>query len=158
MGNLTKLNDERVDRFIKWAQAAARYVLWKEGQTQPTIIEVNHLGWRFMKEVIRGDDQHRYDSDYDAAAAEHYLYIRFLAGHTGDPACHTAPALYGVKKLLDQLLGRLQKGRAQSGHPVLPSNPYVVAWGQLGVVDGLTDFKQVTQGGPYRLGNAVGTL
>jgi len=56
------------------------------------------------------------------------------------------------------MLGRRQKGQAQGGHPVLPSNPYIVAWGQRGVVDGLADYKAASKGATYKLGSAVEVL
>ena len=158
MGNFKKIDDERVNQFIQWSQASAKYFLWKEGNTSPTVVEINRLSWQLLKTVIRGDPAHQYDHDFDAAAAEHYMYIRFLAGATGDPTCHTAPALYGLKKVVDQLFGRLQAGQAQGGHPVLPSNPYIVAWGQQGVLDGLADYKAENKGATYKIGTAVGVL
>lgn len=158
MGNLTKLDEVRVQEFIRWSQASAKYILWQDGDKTPSLVKVNYVAWRLLKEVVRGDVNHRYDNDFDAAAAEHYTYIRFLAGNSGDPTCHTAPALYALKKVFDQLLGRLQSGQAQGGHPVLPSNPYVVAWGQNGVVDGLVDYKSVSNGADYKIGAAVGAL
>lgn len=158
MGNLTKINDIRVKKFIDWSINSAKYVLWKNGSTSPSVVEINYFGWQILKIVIRGDDAHRYDYDYDAAAAEHYMYIRFLAGRTGDPTCHTAPALYAAKKVFDQALGRLQKGQAQDGHPVLPANPYIVAWGQIGVVDGLKDYQANSNGAGYKVGAAVESL
>jgi hypothetical protein len=158
MENLRKLNDARVAQFIAWSQDTARYVLWQDGTTAPSIVEINYVGWQLLKTTIRGDEGHRYDHDFDAAAAEHYMYIRFLAGRTGDPSCHTAPALYAVKKLFDQVFGRLQSGQAHVGHPVLPANPYIVTWGQSGVVDGLKDYKSVSHGAEYKLGSAIESL
>lgn len=158
MGNLTKLDESRVQEYIRWSQASAKYILWQDGDTAPSIVKVNYVAWRLLKETVRGEASHRYDYDFDAAAAEHYTYIRFLAGNSGDPACHAAPALYGLKKVLDQLLGRLQSSQAQNGHPVLPSNPYIVAWGQKGVVDGLADYKSESNSADYRIGAAVGAL
>lgn len=158
MGNLKKLNDNRVKQFIDWSTASAKYVLWQNRSVSPTVIEINYLAWQILKTAIRGDHAHRYDDDYDAAAAEHYMYIRFLAGKTGDPTCHTAPVLYAAKKLFDQVLGRLQTGQAQGGHPVLPANPYIVAWGQSGVVDGLADYKATSIGAGYKVGAAVESL
>jgi len=93
MGNLTKVDDERVTKFIEWSTTAAKTFLWKDGNTSPTVIEINRVAWQLLKTSIRGDAGHRYDNDYDAAAAEHYIYIRFMAGTTGDPACHSAPTL-----------------------------------------------------------------
>jgi hypothetical protein len=158
MGNFTKLDDKRVNQFIKWSQDAARYVLQQGGNPSPSIVDRNYIGWRLLKETVRGNSSHQYDNDYDAAAAEHYMYIRFLAGKTGDPACHAAPTLYAAKKILDQVLGRLQSGQAQGGHPVLPSNPYIVDWGQRGVRDGLVDYKAVSNGAQYKVGSGVGVL
>ena len=158
MGNLTKLDDERVNRFIEWSTSEAKRILAQQGNTSPSTVDINYVGWQLLKTEIRGDTAHKYDDDYDAAAAEHYMYIRFLAGHTGDQACHTAPTLYAAKKVFDQAVGRLQSGQAQGGHPVLPANPYIVAWGQRGVVAGLADYKTVSKGADYKLGNAVGAL
>ncbi|WUR11042.1 hypothetical protein E7V67_015075 [[Empedobacter] haloabium] len=158
MGNFTKLDESRVQEFIRWSQASAKYLLWQDGDTTPPTVKVNRVAWQLLKTTIRGDSAHRYDNDYDAAAAEHYMYIRFLAGQTGDPTCHAAPTLYGLKKAIDQLLGRLQAGQAQGGHPVLPSNPYIVAWGQKGVVDGLADYKSLSKGADYQIGGAVRAL
>jgi hypothetical protein len=164
MGNFTKVNDQRVRDFILWSQTKARDALWQNGQTAPSVIDVNFWAWRLLKEGVRGgrllkaEEAHQYDYDYDAAAAEHYMYIRFLAGKTGDPACSAAPTLYAAKKLLDQALGRLQSGQAQGGHPVLPSNPYIVAWGQRGVSDGLADYKKLSPASNFNLGGALGTL
>lgn len=110
MGNLTKLDEMRVQDFIRWSQASAKYLLWQDGDTTPSTVKVNRVAWQLLRTTIRGDAAHCYDNDYDAAAAEHYIYIRFLAGQTGDPTCHAAPTLYGLKKAVDQLLGRLQAG------------------------------------------------
>lgn len=159
MGNLTKVNDERVRALIDGSRDYVKLNLWvKQGNASPSAEEVNFLAWRYLKDDLRGDPQHRYDYDFDVAAAEHYMYIRFLASQSGDPACHTAPVMYAAKKLIDQMLGRLQAGRAQDGHPVLPSNPYVVAWGQRGVIDGLKDYKDANHGAAYKLGSAVESL
>ncbi|WEF34241.1 hypothetical protein [Pseudoduganella chitinolytica] len=158
MGNLTKLDDTRVQEFIRWSQASAKYLLWQDGDSAPSVVKVNRVAWGFLMETIRGDTRHRYDYDFDAAAAEHYMYIRFLAGNSGDPTCHTAPTLYALKKVFYQLLGRLQEDQAQGGHPVLPSNPYIVAWGQKGVMDGLADYKSLSKGADYQVGAAMGAL
>jgi hypothetical protein len=55
------------------------------------------------------------------AAAEHYMYARFLAGISGDPLVKTAPTLYGLKKRLYFALG-LQERMATTHNPVLPPN------------------------------------
>ncbi|RUL78903.1 hypothetical protein [Dyella choica] len=159
MGNLSKVNDQRVKVLIDGSQDYVKVNLWvKNGEMSPSAERVNFLAWHYLKDDLRGDPLHRYDDDYDVAAAEHYMYIRFLASRSGDPACITAPVMYAAKKLIDQMLGRLQAGQAQGGHPVLPSNPYVVAWGQRGVLDGLKDYKEANPGAPYKLGSAVESL
>jgi hypothetical protein len=35
--------------------------------------------------------------DINLAAAEHYMFARFLAGRTGDPLVRFAPTLYGIR-------------------------------------------------------------
>jgi hypothetical protein len=158
MGNFNKLDDTRVQAFIDWSQAMAKYLFHRSGTGAPSIVDINHLAWQLLKVSIRGDESHRYDDDYDAAAAEHYMYIRFLASLSGDPACYAAPTIYAAAKILDQVRGKLQRGQVQGGHPVLPANPYIVAWGHSGVIDGLADYKTASGGAPYKLGNAIESL
>lgn len=158
MGNFKKLDEARVHAFIDWSRSSAEYHLHRSGTATPSVVEVSYWAWQLLKVQVRGDAAHRYDDDYDAAAAEHYMYIRFLASQSGDPASYAAPTIYAAKKVLDQLLGRLQKGQAQGGHPVLPANPYIVGWGHDGVIDGLTDYKSANPGAAYKLGNAVESL
>ncbi|KVC78238.1 hypothetical protein [Burkholderia ubonensis] len=43
--------------------------------------------------------------DINLAAAEHYMYARFLAGATGDPLVKATPVLYGAKKRVYFALG-----------------------------------------------------
>jgi hypothetical protein len=39
----------------------------------------------------------------DLAAAEHYMYARYLAGASGDPTVKLAPTLYGLKSACTSL-------------------------------------------------------
>lgn len=158
MGNFSKVDDSRVQAFIDWSRAMATYLFHRSGVGAPSIVDVNHAAWQLLKVKIRGHKSHQYDDDYDAAAAEHYMYIRFLASHSGDPACYAAPTVYAAAKVLDQIRGRLQQGRAQGGHPVLPANPFIVAWGHNGVRDGLVDYKSASGGAPYKIGQAIESL
>ena len=158
MDNFKKLDEKRIKEFIRIAQSEAKVELKKTGNTNPSIVEINHKSWQILKVNVRGDEQHLFDNDFDAAAAEHYMYIRFLAGQTGDPACYSAPIIYAAKKIWDQVFGNLQSGQAQGGHPVLPSNPYIVAWGHKGVIHGLADYKIISNGANYELGSAIETL
>jgi hypothetical protein len=138
--------------FNTFAQARAAL-----GPDAPAV-DVCKEAWLFLKYKLRGDPWHRFDQDYKVAAAEHYMYIRFLPGKTGDPYCYVGPVLYSAKKLYDQLTGNLQKGQAQPGHPILPAHPAVVAWGMRGVKDGLWDFKKANRGADYKYGAAVEDL
>lgn len=159
MGNFKSLNAKRVEQFIAWSRGKAPTWLKDHGFSGvPDSVHISYAAWQLLKTEVRGDEQNRYDNDYDAAAAEHYMYIRYLASATGDPYCHTAPTVYAAKKVIDQLLGRLQSGQAQSGHPVLPSNPFVLAWGQRGVSDGLNDYKRLNANAPYQFGKAIEPL
>lgn len=152
-------NKERVERFIEWSVTYAAADLRSRGFQHPySPIDVNYIAWQLLKVRIRGDELHRYDYDLDAAAAERYMYIRYVAGLTGDPVCYAAPVLYAATKIFSQMTGDLQKGQSQDGHPVLPANPDVVAWGHRGVADGLKDFKKITSGANYRPGSAVEAL
>jgi hypothetical protein len=91
------------------------------------------------------------------AAAEHYMYARFLAGLTGDPTVRLAPTLYGLKKRLYFALG-IQDKMATTGNPVLPPNSAVEHWGKVGATDGLTDYTRATKSPANRYGSAVATL
>ena len=124
----------------------------------PDLVQLAFGAWQLMFSKVRRDPEHKYDQDFDAAAAEHYSYIRYLAGSTGDPYCHLAPTMYAAKKVIDQLRGKLQDGRTEKTHPVLPANPFVVAWGQRGVSDGLDDFKKLNPDVGYKFGAAIEPL
>ena len=91
------------------------------------------------------------------AAAEHYMYARFLAGASGDPAVKIAPTLYGLKKKLYFALG-IQDKMATTQNPVLPPNDAVEKWGARGAADGLADYTNATGLPATRYGNAVAAL
>lgn len=142
MSNLRIVKEKRVNEFKAWSRNAAPQWLKEYGvKGAPDLVQLAFGAWQLMISKVRRDPEHKYDQDFDAAAAEHYSYIRYLAGSTGDPYCHLAPTMYAAKKVIDQLRGKLQDGRTEKTHPVLPANPFIVAWGQRGVSDGLDDFK-----------------
>lgn len=91
------------------------------------------------------------------AAAEHYMYARFLAGTSGDPSVKAAPTLYGLKKRLYFALG-IQEKMATTHNPVLPPNNDVERWGTKGAVDGLADYTSTTGRSATNYGNAVSAL
>jgi hypothetical protein len=80
-------------------------------------------------------------SDENLAAAEHYMYARFLTGVTGDPLVRAAPTVYEIKKWIYFKLGKEKSMRTDPNHPVLPPSMSSVAWGNQGVIDGRKDYR-----------------
>ncbi|KVZ09355.1 hypothetical protein [Burkholderia ubonensis] len=96
--------------------------------------------------------------DINLAAAEHYMYARFLAGATGDPLVKATPVLYGAKKRVYFALG-IQDRMATTPNPVLAPNTSVERWGLKGAKEGLRDYSAVNNGQPAnRFGASLGTL
>ncbi|KVH69449.1 hypothetical protein WJ41_20620 [Burkholderia ubonensis] len=96
--------------------------------------------------------------DINLAAAEHYMYARFLAGATGDPLVKATPVLYGAKKRVYFALG-IQDRMATTSNPVLAPNTSVERWGLKGAKDGLRDYSDVNDGQPAnRFGASLGSL
>jgi hypothetical protein len=93
----------------------------------------------------------------DLAAAEHYMYVRFLAGRTGDPLVTLAPTGYGIKKRVFFLFG-IQDRMATTAHPVLPPNDDVEKWGKRGAEAGMQDFELVNPGKERNYGGALKAL
>ena len=91
------------------------------------------------------------------AAAEHYMYARFLAGVSGDPLVKVAPTAYGLKKRIYFALG-IQERMATTLNPVLPPNDAVERWGTTGATDGLVDYVNATGQSANNYGNAVSAL
>jgi hypothetical protein len=91
------------------------------------------------------------------AAAEHYMYARFLAGTSGDPSIKMAPTLYGLKKRLYFALG-IQEKMATTQNPVLPPNNDVERWGTNGATAGLVDYTKTNGRPASNYGNAVSVL
>jgi hypothetical protein len=78
--------------------------------------------------------------DLELAAAEHYMFARFMVC-TGTVSAMQMRALvigYDIKKWIDRARGN-PNAAATTGNPVSPPNKHVVRWGLKGVVDGQTD-------------------
>jgi hypothetical protein len=78
--------------------------------------------------------------DMDLAAAEHYLFARFMVC-TGTVSAMQMRAFvvgYDIKKWIDRVRGN-SNAAATTGNPVSPPDRGVVRWGLQGVVDGQTD-------------------
>ena len=93
--------------------------------------ERTRLAFRSLQERRQGPEP----LDINLAAAEHYLFARFLAGRTGDPLVRFAPTLYGIKKRAYFALGIGQRMVAATGIRILSTvdfrtnryNLYIVA-------------------------------
>lgn len=79
-------------------------------------------------------------TNVNLAAAEHYLYARFLASVTGDSAAAALPLGYYLKKKIYFLLGKEASLRTDPSFPSLAPQFGTVVWGQKGVNDGLGDY------------------
>ena len=101
--------------------------------------------------------QKREPLDIDLAAAEHYMFARYLAGVTGDPFVKMGPTLYGLKKRFYFALG-IQQRMAVTANPVLPPSPAVERWGLTGATEGLDDFVAVNGKPADNYGKAVTVL
>lgn len=120
-----------------------------------TIVEKVYNAWQAMK-ARRRDGAH--GTDVDLAAAEHYMYNRFLTGITGDPLTHLYPTGYFLKKALFFALGKEKDMRTDPNHPVLPPSLSSVAWGNQGADDGMEDFKGMNPATGAKVGASLETV
>jgi len=97
-------------------------------------------------------------TDVNLAAAEHYMYARYLAGKTGDPMVLAAPTIYALKKTLYFALGKEKAMRTSPNNPVLPPSIESVVWGTLGVEQGLKDFRGENPSVGLKAGAAIRSL
>ena len=143
----TVVNDSNVTGIINQALSAQGN---KPGET------IVHRTSRAFRQ-LQSRRRHLEPLNIDLAAAEHYMYARFLAGMTGDPAVRMAPTLYDLKKRLYFFLG-IEERMATTHHPVLPPNQAVERWGIQGVEEGLRDY-EATHGMPAKnYGKALSAL
>ena len=80
----------------------------------------------------------------DIVAAENYLFIRFVAGQTGDTGYKPFSQLYYLAKLAGSKAGFLQKFRSNPTNPVSDPDPAVRDWGDRGYRDGIADYEKRT--------------
>ena len=141
------VNDARVKSIITTAMAQQSP---KAGETV-----VNSVSRAFR--VLQNRRRTVEPLSIDLAAAEHYMYARFLAGISGDPVVKAAASLYGLKKRAYFALG-IQDRMATTKMPVLPPSKDVERWGLQGANDGLEDYKASTGKPPTNFGNALSAL
>ncbi|MEW8143457.1 MAG: hypothetical protein AB2754_20010 [Candidatus Thiodiazotropha endolucinida] len=93
----------------------------------------------------------------ELAAAEHYMYARFLAGVTGDPLVEYAPTAYHIKKKIFMLL-RIQERMQTTKLPMMPPREKLLQWGNRGAKDGLKDWEARNPGKQKNRGAALKVL
>ena len=141
---MPKVNETVVKRIIMDA-------LTKE--TGATINEKVYKAFRSLQARRRSKEW----VNVELAAAEHYMYARFLAGATGDPMVHLAPNWYNLKKKVFFELD-IQSLMATSEYPGLPPSDESVAWGERGAMDGLLDFKGANPSTDFKVGESLKPL
>lgn len=144
MSTIPAINDTAVKRIIN--QAIARAVA-------PTVIEKVGKAFRELQSRRRKKEP----LNIDLAAAEHYMYARFLAGVTGDPFVEYAPTAYHIKKKVLSIL-RIQERMQTTKEPVMPPRLKLVQWGKKGAVQGIKDWEAVNPGKPKNRGAALKVL
>lgn len=117
-----------------------------------TTVEKAGNAWRSLK-ARRRDGAH--GTDTNLAAAEHYMYSRFLTGATGDPLTRLYPTAYFFKKLAFFALGKEKDMRTDPNNPVLAPSVSSVAWGNQGAVDGMGDYKGMNPAAGMKVGASV---
>lgn len=123
-------------------------------ETAPTINEKVYKAFRKLQARRRTNKEW---VNVELAAAEHYMYSRFLAGATGDPAVILAPSLYNLKKKVFFFLD-IQDFMTTSKFPCLPPSDEAMAWGERGAEDGLIDFKGANPATDFKVGGALSPL
>jgi len=79
--------------------------------------------------------------DMNLAAAEHYAFMRYLAGTTGDQLTLQMPRGYELKKILMNAVGKSDSMRHNPANPATPPDEDVVGWGEKGAREGLDDYR-----------------
>ena len=140
---MAEVNDQEVWRVIH------QELLTTTGET---VVEKVRNAWQALK-ARRRDGAH--GTDGDLAAAEHYMYNRFLTGATGDPLTRLYPTGYFIKKVVFFALGKEEDMRTDPNNPVLPPSLASVAWGNQGAEDGMKDYKGLNAATGVKVGASV---
>lgn len=140
---MAAVDDQEVWRIVHHELQAA------EGDT---VVEKAGSAWQALK-ARRRDGAHA--TDENLAAAEHYMYSRFLTGATGDPLTRLYPTGYFWKKVAYFALGKEKDMRTDPKHPVLPPTLASVAWGNQGSIDGMADYKGMNPATGVKVGASL---
>ncbi len=134
------IDDSMASRFIDDS-------LLKYGKFKPLAkIEKSYL---FLKNKRRTS---RY-CDYDLAAAEHYMYARFVTATTGDNKFDQQIRTYDFGKRILDYIGKLDAAKTTK-LPVSPPSDQLLAWGLKGAKKGLQDYKEINPGASFNPGSA----
>lgn len=149
--------DELKSKVGKVDDARVKKIIYSELSAQDNKLDIiNKVGKAFRSLQAR----RRIEAnalDISLAAAEHYMYARFLAGATGDPIVNYAPTAYGLKKKVYITLGIVKKMQTTL-LPVLPPNDKVEWWGKKGAKEGLEDYEKVHNKKAGNYGKALSFL
>lgn len=118
---------------------------------------INEKTYNAFRELQKRRRTNKEWGNVELAAAEHYMYARFLAGATGDPVVLASPSLYNLKKKIFFALD-IQDLMNTSSYPCLPPSDDSVKWGEQGAKDGLMDFKWMNPKTEFRTGDALKPL
>ncbi|MCU7937424.1 MAG: hypothetical protein KZQ99_21630 [Candidatus Thiodiazotropha sp. (ex Dulcina madagascariensis)] len=144
MSVIPMINDVEVQKIINLSMTSA---------SGATVVDKVGKAFRVLQERRRKKEPH----NIDLAAAEHYIYARFLAGITGDPLVEFAPSAYHIKKKVFVLLG-IQEKMQTTKEPVMPPRPKLKQWGKKGARQGLRDWEAVNPGKSKNRGAALKVL
>jgi hypothetical protein len=109
--------------------------------------------WKILKQCRDAGNS----LDLNLAAAEHYLFMRYLGNDSGDTSYRQLPKWYDtVKKTLKK--ADLEQILKTSNEPVSPPDPDVLKWGNAGVERGLVEYKSRTGKAPSAGGGALLTI
>ena len=117
-----------------------------------SVVQTTGYAWPTFK-APRRDGVHA--TDVNVAAAEHYMYSRFLTGRTGDPLTRLYPTAYFLKKVAFFAVGKEEAMRTDPANPVLPPWLASVAWGNQGAIDGMSDYKSLNAATGMQVGASV---
>lgn len=149
---MTKVNDATVERMIAGVRD---YIATELGTESPGPVDISFEAWILLRDKRRTDE---YQANFDVAAAEHYMYARYLAGLTGDPITQLAPRIYALKKRAYFALGKEPALRTDPARPTLPYDERIELWGIKGAQAGLVDFGAAHPGTSPPIGASVESL
>lgn len=93
--------------------------------------------------------------DSELAAAEHYMFMRFLARVSGDPITVIMPAGYDVRKRIAFWRGNEEQMQVDEDSPPHPPNVHILQWGTRGAAQGLREFRQIRPNDGFQPGRAL---